>query len=474
MGTLIDKNTKQLMLAKKQKELDDLFAEQESTRGSQPKQYAKGGITPDKAKRMLEDGTVRGKKLTDRQKAYFGLIAGGGTPRLKASGGLKVPYRMPTQQPLYNSISGASGYGLDPWQQQDYNASLSEIGFDPRNTTGFGSGWGQPYYGQAPVPQQANVGYPGGASYPTRADYVAPQPGQPTFRPKDWATNSQPGQSTSRSNGVASMATDPRFGAFTQASEEPYGSNFFNQSKMPAYGSNFFNQYKVPDADPNAPPPPGPNDQNFVATEAPDTKTTNWGKIGSTAAQLAPVVSNLISSLRKDQKLKASDYYNPRANEVMNLMRNRRTNVDPQLQASLNAERTNYYNLHNTANARGELMGNMTAASNNAAGQRSAIYANKQNMDLGYMGQEAEMAMNLGSQEQNANWQTMDYNNQNVANRRNMFRAGLSQLAQYSQNKELMANQLLMDQNRNNIYKDMYSSISPFMEFMKNFKFSNV
>jgi hypothetical protein len=38
------------------------------------------GLTATKAKKILSDGTVNGKPLTAKQKAYFGLIAGGGNP----------------------------------------------------------------------------------------------------------------------------------------------------------------------------------------------------------------------------------------------------------------------------------------------------------------------------------------------------------------------------------------------------------
>lgn len=40
-------------------------------------------LTKSKAKKILEDKKVKGKKLTPRQKRYFGLIAGGGKPRKK-------------------------------------------------------------------------------------------------------------------------------------------------------------------------------------------------------------------------------------------------------------------------------------------------------------------------------------------------------------------------------------------------------
>jgi hypothetical protein len=38
-------------------------------------------LSSDKAKEMLRDGTAHGKKLTGKQKRYFGYIAGGGTPQ---------------------------------------------------------------------------------------------------------------------------------------------------------------------------------------------------------------------------------------------------------------------------------------------------------------------------------------------------------------------------------------------------------
>ena len=37
-------------------------------------------ITKAKARKILEDKKVRGKRLTAKQKGFFGLIAGGGRP----------------------------------------------------------------------------------------------------------------------------------------------------------------------------------------------------------------------------------------------------------------------------------------------------------------------------------------------------------------------------------------------------------
>jgi len=45
------------------------------------KYFAKKGLTRNKAKEILRDGTANKKKLTAKQKRYMGWIAGGGKPK---------------------------------------------------------------------------------------------------------------------------------------------------------------------------------------------------------------------------------------------------------------------------------------------------------------------------------------------------------------------------------------------------------
>lgn len=40
-------------------------------------------LTAKKAKKILKDGSVRGHKLTKKQKKFFGAVAGGAKPRKK-------------------------------------------------------------------------------------------------------------------------------------------------------------------------------------------------------------------------------------------------------------------------------------------------------------------------------------------------------------------------------------------------------
>ena len=50
-------------------------------------------------------------------------------------------------------------------------------------------------------------------------------------------------------------------------------------------------------------------------------------------AQLAPIAYNLIQGLRKPDTLNEKDYFNPEYNQAINLMANRRFDVDPLLEA---------------------------------------------------------------------------------------------------------------------------------------------
>lgn len=39
-----------------------------------------GSLSSEKAKKILKDKTVRGHPITEKQRRFFGFVAGGGTP----------------------------------------------------------------------------------------------------------------------------------------------------------------------------------------------------------------------------------------------------------------------------------------------------------------------------------------------------------------------------------------------------------
>lgn len=49
-----------------------------------------GSVSVEKAKEILRDGTIHGKKLTAKQKRYFGWIAGGSKPKMKNGGSIHI------------------------------------------------------------------------------------------------------------------------------------------------------------------------------------------------------------------------------------------------------------------------------------------------------------------------------------------------------------------------------------------------
>lgn len=78
-------------------------------------ELAKGGLTASKAKEMLRDGTANGKKLTKKQKGYFGWVAGG----KKQMGG--NPYTQTGNQ-LFDFLFEED----EPIQSQEVQSNLEE------------------------------------------------------------------------------------------------------------------------------------------------------------------------------------------------------------------------------------------------------------------------------------------------------------------------------------------------------------
>lgn len=161
----------------------------------------------------------------------------------------------------------------------------------------------------------------------------------------------------------------------------------------------------------------------------------------SGAASLAPIMSNLFTS--SPEAVPAN--YNPYATAITNTMGRRRYNIDPLLRDietnrnvanyAASQQRTNTgqdmaFRLQN-AIATNKAIAAARAAESNANNQYRAEYANTMNN----LGQQWVQATNLAS----------ELNARNRATARNIRRAGLSQLSQWAQNRELMSNQRSRD-----------------------------
>jgi len=80
-------------------------------------------------------------------------------------------------------------------------------------------------------------------------------------------------------------------------------------------------------------------------------------------------------------------------------------------------------------------------------------WAQKQNYDNQYLGDQAQMDAALGQQYAQTKLGVQNMNDQNAAARRNFLSASAGQLSQFGQSQQMMRNQRLMDQKRLDIIR---------------------
>ena len=196
------------------------------------------------------------------------------------------------------------------------------------------------------------------------------------------------------------------------------------------------------------------------ATPGGKQSNTNWGGIGMQALALAPDIYNLGNALfSKPEKVERNRYFNPYTNQIRSRMNDRRFNIDPMLAANRTANAV--YN-RNAASASGgdrsRLLSNLMGGLNARYGADAAAYAQKNNMDNQYLGEQAEMDMNLGNMNARGLMMSDDINARNMAAKRNFGASAASGLQSYALNQMQMKNQM----NSQNAYLDVLQRVNPF------------
>jgi hypothetical protein len=394
----------------------------------------------------------------------------------------------------YTSITGDYGYGFDPWRRTGYNATLSDIGLDPRNTAGFGQGWGQPYSGPKPVGQNTPVN----TLYNPDTPYKAPG----SYQFNSWENQNRPTNYNSFTGGQTSpnVTQVPYTGPapdYSTPEQAGYGETQPIVSNKPTVGKapvNYMTKLLANDPNrgytaPNFAPEPTATINPLAASTPPINKVTtsnitpthglvdatknakdgiaantntpiNWGKVGTTAAQLAPVIYNMFKGMQKPDKVKAN--YNPYESQIMGLMADRRFNIEPLLNANRVGQAVSNRSIRDVAGSRGELMGNLGATQNARMTGDAAAWAQKNNMDNQYMGQQAEMLANLGGNRSQMDWNAQMGYAQNKAATQQFTGQAFNDLSKYSQTQQLMGNQKERDAQLASLYPDMYSQIYQF------------
>lgn len=186
-----------------------------------------------------------------------------------------------------------------------------------------------------------------------------------------------------------------------------------------------------------------PNDISYRETRA-DRRNKLFDKVGgalSGIASLTPVMSNLFTG--RPETVDA--VYNPYATSISNTMRRRRYDISPAIE-DLNRNRaTSNYNASQINTNTGANLAYRLQSAVNTDRAMASLRSQESNVNNQYLGDYANTMNSLGQQWVNATNIANEANAQNRATARNIRRAGLSQLSQWAQNRELMRNQRARD-----------------------------
>lgn len=197
------------------------------------------------------------------------------------------------------------------------------------------------------------------------------------------------------------------------------------------------------------------NDISYRETRA-DRRNKLFDKVGSALsgiASLTPIMSNLFTG--RPETVDA--VYNPYATSISNTMRRRRYDISPAIE-DLNRNRaTSNYNAGQINTSTGANLAYRLQSAVNTDRAIASLRSQESNVNNQYLGDYANTMNSLGQQWVNATNMANEANAQNRATARNIRRAGLSQLSQWAQNRELMRNQ----EARDNAMLAMYA---PFLQ----------
>lgn len=173
----------------------------------------------------------------------------------------------------------------------------------------------------------------------------------------------------------------------------------------------------------------------------PENNKFDWGSALSGIASLTPIMSNLFTGRPET----VDTVYNPYATSISNTMRRRRYDISPAIE-DLNRNRaTSNYNASQINTNTGANLAYRLQSAVNTDRAIASLRSQKSNANNQYLGDYANTMNSLGQQWVNATNIANEANAQNRATTRNIRRAGLSQLSQWAQNRELMRNQKARD-----------------------------
>lgn len=149
----------------------------------------------------------------------------------------------------------------------------------------------------------------------------------------------------------------------------------------------------------------------------------------STAAQLAPAAYNMGQGLfGKEDYLSAGDFQNPYAGQIRSELSDRQYNIRPQLEMNELAYQTGKRNIRQMSPGVGGYLSNVGALSGTRMRADSQAWAQKQNMENQWRGQNASVLGQLGAQSAQTDMNVAQYNAQVDAAKQGAFSTSVDQL----------------------------------------------
>lgn len=204
---------------------------------------------------------------------------------------------------------------------------------------------------------------------------------------------------------------------------------------------------------------PGLGDRMVDAIYNPNRKWgagVQWGT-GNNQWYYVPTATPIMSNLFTGRPETVDAVYNPYATSIANSMRRRRYDINPAIE-DLNRNRaTSNYNASQINTNTGANLAYRLQSAVNTDRAIASLRSQESNVNNQYLGDYANTMNSLGQQWVNATNIANEANAQNRATTRNIRRAGLSQLSQWAQNRELMSNQEARD-------NAMLAMFAPFLQ----------
>lgn len=176
-------------------------------------------------------------------------------------------------------------------------------------------------------------------------------------------------------------------------------------------------------------------------------------------SQAAPALYNIGQGLfGKADTLDPQDTSNIQGLAELSRLKNRRFNIDPQLEVNRRSSAIARRNLSQGARSRGELLSGLSSTSGQRGLADMQAYSQQQNMNNQYASEAGQMASNIGAQEASNMARVQDYNSRSRAAQQGFLSKGLSQSSGLLQNRTRNNNLQESDRLRIEALKKMFPS----------------